>query len=142
MNPLGLFVAVLTLGVAYVAATSWSIRQRAMQRLYADEEEQLAAAGLEPSGSEGWLARWLSLSGYRRPNAPVVFVGSTVFFGCMGFVVGQLYRSILLRPLLEAVATAPGSTGDVLAAILQGGPWILFFGAAALPTILVRATRR
>ena len=57
-------------------------------------------------------------------------------------VVGQIYRLILLRPLVDMVANVPGSTGDVLAAILQGGPWILFLVAVLVPMMVVRTARR
>ena len=57
-------------------------------------------------------------------------------------IVGQIYRLTLLRPLLDMVANAPGSTADVLAAILEGGPWILFVVAALSPTMVVRTARR
>ena len=60
----------------------------------------------------------------------------------MGLVVGQIYRLTVLRPLVEMVASAPGSTGDVLAAILQGGPWILFLIGGFVPMLVVRTARR
>src|SRR5204862_4560926 len=48
----------------------------------------------------------------------------------------------LLRPLLEMVSNAPGSTAEIFAAILAAGPWILFLGAASVPAIAVRNARR
>jgi tight adherence protein C len=48
----------------------------------------------------------------------------------------------VFRPLLVAVSNVPGSAGDMLALVLQGGPWILFVLAGFVPTLLVRNARR
>jgi pilus assembly protein TadC len=142
MNPLGFIVVLATLGVAYVAATSWSVRRRALRRLYADELAMRGAVAIDAASSESWLARWLSRAGYRGPNAPALFVAATAGSAGVGLVVGQIYRLTLLRPLVEMIVNAPGSTGDVLAAILQGGPWILFLVAVLVPMMVVRTARR
>ena len=142
MNPLGFVIVAATLSVAYVAGTNWSVRQRALRRLYADEDAQRGSVAIDSSGSESRLSRWLSRAGYRAPNAPAFFVAATAAGAGVGLVVGQIYRLILLAPLVDMVSTAPGSTGDVLAAILQGGPWILFLVAGLAPTLIVRTARR
>ena len=142
MNPLGFVIVFATLCLAYVAATSWSVRNRAMQRLYAEEDAMRGAVTVDSSSSESWLARWLLRAGYRGPNVPGLFVAATAVSAGVGLVVGQIYRLTLLRPLVDMMANAPGGTGDVLAAILQGGPWILFLGAALMPMTVVRTARR
>jgi tight adherence protein C len=141
MNPLGFIVVLATLGVAYVAATSWSLRQRALRRLYAEEDVARAAVPIDV-GAEHWLTRWLSRAGYRSPNATGLFVAATAISVGVGLAVGQIYRVTMLRSLVDMVASAPGSTGDVLAATLQGGPWILFVVAALGPMLVVRTARR
>ena len=141
MNPLGFLVVVATVCAAYIWATSWSVRQRALRRLYEDEGAR-APGTLGPSDPDSRLARWLAPAGYRRPNAPALFVATTAGCAAAGVVVGQIYRLTLLRPLVELIASAPGSTGDVLAAILQGGPWLLFVGAGLVPLMVVRSARR
>lgn len=140
MNPLGFLIVLATLAAAYVAGTSWIVRQRALRRLYEEAEAPAALGADAPSDSR--LARWLSPAGYRRPNAPAMFVAATGLSAAAGLVAGQIYRFVLLRQLVEMVANAPGSTAEVLAAILQAGPWILLGGAALAPTMVVRNMRR
>jgi tight adherence protein C len=57
-------------------------------------------------------------------------------------VLSQVYRLFLFESLLNAIVGVPGSAGDVLALVLQGGPWIVFLIAALVPTIAVRTRRR
>ncbi len=141
LNIIGLFIVVATLAGTYAAGKSWSVRQRALRRLYA-EDEQHTAAGLEPSGSDSALARWLARAGYRRPNAPGLFVAATAAGIGVGVVVSQIYRLFLFRPLADMVANVPGSAGDMLALILQSGSGILFCVAAFAPALAVRGARR
>ena len=136
-----LAVVAAALVAASVAGRSWSVRQRALRRLYA-EDEHGAATGLERQGSDSALARWLAQAGYRRPNAPVVFVLATLAFGGAGIVVSQVYRLLLVGFLVEMVANVPGSAGDMLALMLQGGPWILLLVMALVPALAVRTARR
>ena len=136
-----LFVAAV-LSLAYRVAMSWSVRQRALHRLYAARGDERAAVGMEASMPEGRLARWLSLAGYRAQNAAALFVAVTAGSVGVGIVVGVFYRARLLGPLVEMVASVPGSAGDFLGAILRSGPWILFLVAGFAPALVVRAARR
>lgn len=142
MTVLGFVLVAATLAVAFITSRSWSIRQRALRRLYAHADDQHLAVAMEPAGSDSELARWLARAGYRRPNAPAAFVMATAACVVAGGVVSQIYRLILLRPLVDMVAAVPGSTADVLAAVLQAGPWILFFVTALAPALAVRRARR
>ena len=142
MNPLGFIIVVATLVLGYVTATSWSVRQRALRRLYAEEDGPRVAAVIESPGTGSRLARWLSLAGYRGPNAPALFVAATAAGAGVGLAVGQTYRLTALEPLVELVASAPGSTAEVLAAILQGGPWIVLLAGGLAPMMAVRTARR
>jgi tight adherence protein C len=137
---IGLTIVIATAVVAYATGRSWSVRRRALIRLYAVDDHRPAGAGT--SARETALARWLARAGYRRPNAQAIFVAATVGFVIIGAVLGQVYRVVLFAPLLDAVVNVPGSAGDVLILVLQGGPWIVFVICALAPTLLVRAARR
>jgi tight adherence protein C len=141
LNAIGLIVAVTTGILAYVAIKSWSVRRRALIRLYAIDDQRVAT-GLDSSSRDGALARWLASAGYRRPNAQAIFIAATAAFVIGGTVLSQIYRVVFLRSLLNAIANVPGSAGDILALALEGGPWILFVIAAVAPTLFVRTARR
>src|SRR5262249_50056568 len=51
-------------------------------------------------------------------------------------------RLLLMQTLIDSVSSIPGSSADVLVALLQGGPRLLFVGAASVPTVVVRLIRR
>ena len=138
---IALVIVVTTLVLAYVMGRSWSVRRRALIRLYAVDDPG-AATGLQSSARDTALARWLSRAGYRRPNAQTVFISVTIAAVGTGLVVSQIYRVIFLRPLLNAISNVPGSAGDMLALALQGGPWILFFMTALAPALAIRTARR
>ncbi len=139
MRGLAFLPVVATLLLAYVVAKSWSVRYRALRRLYDDDQRAVAN---ERSIPERWLARRLSLAGFRRPSAPALFVTATAVSAGVGLVVGQFYRVTLVRSLVEMVANVPGGAGELLAAILKGGPWILLVVSVLAPTVVVRAARR
>ena len=116
------------------------MRRRALIRLYAMDDHGSAAP--PTAGRDTALARWLARSGYRKPNAQIIFVSVTAACMVAGFTISQVYRSLVFQPLLLAVSNVPGSAGDMLALVLQGGPWILFGLAGVAPTLLVRTRRR
>lgn len=134
---IGLFA--LIGGFLWISLRSWEIRRRALARLYAMDDER---AGLRPETRDSALSRWLARAGYRRPNAPNIFIGATVGFGVLGVILSQVYRLMLLRPLVTAVSNIPGNAGDMLALLLEAGTWILLTSTAFAPTLVVRAARR
>ena len=140
LNTLALLVVAVAVAFAYVAGRSWNVRRRALMRLYAMDDHQ--AAMTEGSGRDTALALWLARAGYRRPSAQVMFIAATAACVVAGFAVSQAYRVFVFRPLLVAVSGVPGSAGDMLALVLQGGPWILFILAGFVPTLVVRNARR
>src|SRR5260370_39710523 len=105
MHLVALLAVVATLSLAYVAGTSWSVRHRTLRRLYEDEQREVAYN--ERSVPQRWLARWLSLAGYRRRSAPALFVTTTAVSFGVGLVAGQFYRVALLGSLVEMVASVP-----------------------------------
>lgn len=139
LNALALVSVALTLTLAYQTVKSWDIRRRALMRLYAMDDLKAAS---NVDSRETRLSTWLARAGYRRPNAQTIFVGVTAGCVVVGFALSQFYRVFVVRQLLVAVSNVPGSAGDMLALVLQGGPWILFVLAGFVPTLLVRAARR
>lgn len=138
---LSLFIVAAVLAAIFMLVRGWSLRHRALARL----REHAEAKGTALPGhlaEDGALQRWLSRAGYRGPKATTYFVVATALSTAIGLAAAQFYRLVLLRPLIQMVANAPGSTADVLAAILLGGPWILLLLGATAPLMLVRNARR
>ena len=63
---IGLTIVIAIAVVAYATGRSWSVRRRALIRLYAVDDHRPAGAGT--SARETALARWLARAGYRRHN--------------------------------------------------------------------------
>src|SRR5947209_9367558 len=100
-----------TLVLTYVVGVTLSVRYRALRRLY---DDQLVVAN-ERSISTRWLARYLSLAGFRRSGAPALYIAATAAAVGAGLVAGQIYRVALVASLIEMVANVPGGVGEVLA---------------------------
>ena len=120
-----LVIVAATLALAYAAGRSWSVRRRALVRLYAVDDHRVRWRG--PSSRDTALARWLARAGYRRPNAQTLFIAATV--ACVGSgrrgQPGIPAGSVPARCSMRS-SNVPGSAGDVLILVLQGGPWIVF----------------
>ena len=138
---MALVTLTLAIMLGYMAAKSWTVRRSAVLRLYAMDDSAIGL-NVEASSRDSALARWLARAGYRQPNAQKIFIAATVGFALVGIALSQLYRLVLLRPLLNAIANVPGNAGDLLALVLAGGPWILFAVSGVVPTLAVRAARR
>jgi tight adherence protein C len=130
-------VGVVALG--YVPLASWRLRSSVLRRLY-DDDQLATPTGV--SGQDRWLSQWLARAGYRRPGAAALFVTATLVCAGVGVGVGQVYRVAMLVTLVDMVSSVPGGVGEVLAAILAVGHWILFVLLTLVPTIIVRAARR
>ena len=135
---IALIVVITAVALAYVPFAGWRLRSRALTRLHDDEP----AASLAASGQDRWLPQWLARAGYRRPQATALFVTATLVCAGVGVVAGQVYRTAMMVSLIDMVSSVPGGVGEVLAAILGVGQWILFVLLTLLPTIVVRAARR
>lgn len=133
-----MFVAAAAAGL-WAAIRSWRVRRRALVRLYAIDAP--IASG-DSSPRDNALAQWLARAGFRRPEASSLFITATIGSAAAGVVLSQLYRLFLYQSLVDAVVGVPGSAGDALALVLQGGPWILFVITTLAPTIAVRTARR
>jgi tight adherence protein C len=138
----GLILIVLVALVATfirVSVRSWEIRRSALARLYAMDDLR---SGVRVESRDGALARWLARAGYRKPNAQNIFIGATAGCVILGIAISQAYRLVLLRQLLITISVVPGNAGDVLALLLESGPWILLLISGFVPTLAVRAARR
>src|SRR5262245_32276597 len=141
MQLVAVMIVVAALWLGYLAATAWTVRYRALRRLYESVDQE--SDGIEErSVPQRWLARWLIVAGYRRPNAPALFIVLTLASAMAGIAAGALYRLAFETSLVAMVANVPGGAGEFLVAVLQSGPWILFFLGASLPSLVVRGARR
>jgi tight adherence protein C len=140
VNVIAFIIVGATAVLAYRALFAWRVRQRALRRLYA-EDDQGSVIGLEGT-RDTTLSRWLARAGYRDANASAVFVWITLGFIVGGAAIAQAYRLLFAQSLIDMVASAPGGAGDVLVFVLQAGPLILFGLCAVVPTLYVRAVRR
>jgi tight adherence protein C len=138
---LALLVLIGTIAGFVVLGRSWHMRRRALHLLYADAREDAAPLATW-MGRDTALAQWLARSGYRRPNAVATFLGVTAVSFGVGLALSQVYRLVLFAPLVAAVANVPGSAGDMLVLVLQGGPWIVVAVSGLAPTLYIRAIRR
>jgi tight adherence protein C len=141
LDAFALITLALTITFAYVAAKNWKVRRSAMLRLYA-MDDSVSGLAADTSTRDNALGRWLARAGYRHPSAQKIFIAATAGSALGGLVVSQVYRLVLLRPLLKAIANVPGNAGDLLALVLVAGPWILFMLSGFVPTLVVRAARR
>lgn len=132
-----LFIVMVT-ALAYVPFAGWRLRSSALTRLYDDEP----AVSVLASGQDRWLVQWLARAGYRRPQALALFLTATVVCAGVGMVVGRIYSATMMASLISMVSSMPGGAGEVLAAILGVGHWIVFLLLTLLPTMIVRAARR
>ena len=135
---IALVVVVMIVALAYVPFAGWRLRSQALTRLYDDEP----AASIAATGQDRWLSQWLARAGYRRPQALALFVSATLVCAGVGVVVGRIYSATMMASLISMVSSMPGGAGEVLAAILGVGHWIVFLLLTLLPTIVVRAARR
>jgi tight adherence protein C len=72
----------------------------------------------------------------------MVFAVTTIAAIAAGLLLSELYRRTLLGPLVSLVVSVPGGLGEIFAAILGLGPWIILVIGSLLPTLIVRAARR
>ena len=134
-----LLVVAAVAALSYVPVMHWRLRRSAINRLHDDNP---AALAIGPTGQDRWVTQWLARAGYRRPQATALFVTATLVCAGVGIVGGQVYRVTMLQTLVAMVVAMPGGVGEVLAAVLSVGHWILFVLITLVPTIVVRAARR
>lgn len=136
----GLLLLAVALLALWRAAQYWHVRRRSLRLLYTDTQPPDTTSPL--SGRDTALGQWLARAGYRRADATPVFLVVTAVAVGLGVLAGQLYRALFFDSMLQAVANVPGSAGDVIVLVLQGGSWILFVLFGLAPTLYIRAVRR
>jgi tight adherence protein C len=132
-------IVVTVVAVGYAPLMGWRLRRSAIARLHDDDPGAMVA---RPAGQDRWITEWLARAGYRRPQVTALFVAATLVCAVIGIVGGQVYRATMLETLVAMVVSMPGGAGEVLAAVLSVGHWILFALITLLPTMIVRAARR
>lgn len=139
--PVTLSVSLLWL-VAVVLLWMWLSSQRrreTLDRLYPPPVSSEALLPSEPSG----LRRWLFLAGYRQRTAPAVFIFWTFLAALAGLGTAfALTVSGVLASLADGLAIVPGGVGRIFQPLVFLGPWIPAVTLLALPTLVVRQSRR
>ena len=133
--------AVIVAVVAY-ALRLYLSRSQVRRRLWdaaADQQDEDLADPLE----RGVLARWLFLAGFRRREAPFVFVMATLAAIAAGLAIAYFtHRSGILAIASRAAGQMPGGLGALAQPILRIAPWLLLLLLASIPFATVRAARR
>jgi tight adherence protein C len=109
---------------------------------FLDADGQKPAAG-DWRNQQNWLSRWLSLAGYRSPDAVAWFVVATLLSILAGaLLVYGIYRVHMIREAVDLLAKIPGGIGDVLTPPVYICPWLVLLALALLPVAVVRRSRR
>jgi pilus assembly protein TadC len=135
-----LVVWLLGMGLLVTGVQRLLVRQRSRDRIFAEVEAEPAA----PSEEEfGFLARWLFLAGYRKPQAPTLFLVAALCLGGFGlFLSITLSSSPLMRNLARGLERFPGNIGQVFLPFVYAGPWLAGIIFGSLPWLVVRRARR
>lgn len=138
-----ILVWLLAVAALYFFVAHWSRLTQVRRRLFQGLEEQRVPLVPDPDETDGFLARWLMLAGYRSPSAPGTFVlaCAVCFFLGLGCVIA-LIASGAMDGLARAAADLPPAIGALLLPVLGAAPWILFAILVALPWMRVRSARR
>jgi tight adherence protein C len=136
----GFLLGALVLWALYALVRAVDIRRRGIERI--EGEREWPVAPIDGPRPDNWLARWLALAGFRRTDAPMRFTVSCVAALLAGIVLALLFRSTVLEGMIQAVSNIPGGVGESLAAILEGGPLVVFVTIAIVPVLFVRKARR
>jgi tight adherence protein C len=85
----------------------------------------------------------LALAGYRSPRAARWFIGLSVASTATGAaMILLLRRSRIVETGLAGLSSIPGAIGEIFWIPLLLGPWIMLVALSALPTLVVRGSRR
>jgi tight adherence protein C len=138
MGPLILSALLGAVALGYTALLAWTRRRRSQERLFGHE-----AAPEVPVIAQGWLPHWLSLAGYRRPDAPLLFISATIASVTIGGLLAYgIWRTPMIADLVDWAGIIPGGVGDLALPFLYGMPWIIFAIIAYVPLSVVRVSRQ
>jgi tight adherence protein C len=133
-----ILVGALAAGLIFASVRAWTVRRRGIWQIDGgDDSDRVRSAEMG-----AWLRGWLSLAGYRRPDAALLFVAASATALIVGVLFAVTFRDTVLGELMRTVGNIPGGIGESLVAILGAGPWIMFVVVALGPTLAVRAARR
>lgn len=147
--PIGVYMSpaiVALVAAAWIAlvAILWQrihLRQRSLDRVFAaDNEHEQSGVRLE---QKDWLNRWLSLAGFRSPDAVAWFVAA-MFASILGagLVLYGLFQGHLVALAANTLVKIPGGIGEVFVPFAYIVPWVVFLAIAALPIAAVQQSRR
>ncbi len=130
--------------VLYLTVLKSAQRARVHARLAEEHRAQFEPEVMPvPDTSMPWLKRWLFLAGFRRLEAPHVFLLLSVVCVLLALLtVVALRNSHLMATAMAWLDGLPGGIGVIFAPILVLAPWFLGLFVAALPWLQVRAARR
>jgi tight adherence protein C len=137
------FVVLLAAGWVAMLLVVWQrihLRRRSLDRVFAADSQQPTGDWLE---QQDWLSRWLSVAGYRSPDAVAWFVAATLLSLLVGaLTLYALYRWQAVGQSVELLAKVPGGIGDVFTPLVYASPWFVFAAIALLHMAAVRRNRR
>lgn len=91
----------------------------------------------------GFVTRWLSLAGYRSPNAARHFVLLTVATAAVGIVAAcVIFASGLITQTSRWLDEVPGGVGGIFLPVVYAAPWLALVALALAPWLVVRSSRR
>ena len=128
--------------LAYVLFQRLSASRRSADRLFY-EPAPVEARPVGDAMMMGLVHRWLFLAGYRQPDAPAVFITTTIVAAAGALAVVYIVRlSGLLDNLMKTIAQLPSGVGDLFIPIAYLAPWMIFLIVAMTPFLVVRRARR
>ena len=129
---------------AFVLAYKMLQRGLAKQRLDQQSGETFyATTGEVEEFESSFLHYWLFKAGFRKRNAPIVFLGFTILFVVVGLTVSWLVvQSGILKIGTSWLNEMPGKYGDLFKPVFWVAPAIICLLFANIPLVYVRAKRR
>jgi tight adherence protein C len=142
LAPVLFLIWILVIFAGYVYVRHWLMRSQARQRILDGFGEAGPAAGADDE-DRNFLARWLSLAGYRSPNAVVSFVSAEVLCLCVGIVVAcALVGSGMVETSSRLFHAIPGAVSDLFSLFVHTSPWLFAAALTMLPWLVVRDARK
>lgn len=131
---------IVALGVLITVATRIARRGQIQDRLFRGDE---LADGDVGEFRTNWLVRWLYLAGYRDPQAPLLFVFSSIMLLGVGIGFAMLMLSFgTVGTLYQLLVSVPGGVGEVFIPFVLAAPWLGAIVIALVPTLVVRDARK
>src|SRR5436309_3347807 len=129
----------LASGLAWLLIRRWRERERARQRVWAEDDALAeAASAIDDVESQHFLRRWLFLAGFRSKAAPAAFVVATLAAIGVGTVLAiSTIKSGLAAQAIEAASYVQGGVGDLATPVLSAAPWLFLAVCGLVPLVVV-----